>query len=48
MSDDKLIIAVSSFPCIYDVSLDKYRDNLMRNEAWRKIRWRKIDVIFPL
>ena len=37
MSDDKLIIAVSSFPCIYDVSLDTYRDNLMRNEAWRKI-----------
>ena len=32
-----LIITVSSFPCIYDVSLDTYRDNLMRNEAWRKI-----------
>uniref|UniRef100_A0A671U0P7 MADF domain-containing protein n=1 Tax=Sparus aurata TaxID=8175 RepID=A0A671U0P7_SPAAU len=35
--DEKLIIAVSGFPELYDASLFVYRDNRRKNEAWRKV-----------
>ena len=35
--EDKLIIAVSSFPELYDVSLFMYRDTKKKNDAWRKV-----------
>ena len=35
--EEKLIIAVSSFPVLYDASLFVYRDNQKNNDAWRKV-----------
>ena len=34
--DEKLIIAVSGVPELFDASLFVYRDN-RKNEAWRKV-----------
>ncbi|KAI2646850.1 Transcription factor Adf-1 [Labeo rohita] len=35
--EEKLIVAVSSFPPLYDTSLYSYRDTTVKNEAWRKV-----------
>lgn len=36
-SDEKLIIVVSTFHCLYDISFDSCSDNFMWNEAYRKV-----------
>ena len=35
--EEKLIIAVSAHPVLYDTSLFVYRDVLKKNTAWKKV-----------
>ncbi len=35
--EDKLIIAVSSIPILYDPSLECYRNTEQKNYAWRRV-----------
>uniref|UniRef100_A0A3B1IUG3 MADF domain-containing protein n=1 Tax=Astyanax mexicanus TaxID=7994 RepID=A0A3B1IUG3_ASTMX len=35
--EERLIIAVSGFPVLYDVSLFAYRDLNKKNDAWKKV-----------
>ena len=35
--EEKLIVAVSSFPVLYDTSLYSYRDTTMKTDAWSKV-----------